>query len=125
MHLPLVRPSVRLAILTIPLIPPPAVVMRYPPTNCLAVDVDGTLHVQGTPQPGVVDYITQCRERGMFIILWSARGKDYAQQVAEGMQITHLFDVIIPKPGHILDDMGWGWIQYTEVIRSIDHMPNG
>lgn len=97
--------------------------MKYPPTNCVAVDVDGTLHRHGLPNKAVIAWVEQCRAKGMFIILWSARGKEHAEKVAASFGCAHLFDVIIPKPGHILDDVGWGWIKYTHVVRNLSKTP--
>lgn len=37
--------------------------------------------------------------------------------------VTELFYVILSKPGYVLDDKGWGWIQYTHVIRSFSEAP--
>lgn len=97
--------------------------MRYPPTNCVAVDVDGTLHTQGRLNRAVVAWVEQCRAQGMETILWSARGKAHAQAMAQRFECAHLFDVIISKPGHILDDQGWGWVRYTNVVRRLDQAP--
>jgi hypothetical protein len=93
--------------------------MKYPPTNCLAVDVDGTLHTNGVPNKAVIAWVEQRRAQGMYCILWSARGVDHAKAMAAQFGCEHLFDVIIPKPGHILDDKGWGWIKFTNVVRNL------
>lgn len=48
---------------------------------------------------------------------------DHAKAMAERFNCAHLFDCIIPKPGHILDDQGWGWVRYTYVVTRLDRIP--
>ena len=38
---------------------------------------------------------------------------------AEQFGVADLFDDIVSKPGYVLDDLGWSWIKYTQVIRAI------
>lgn len=88
----------------------------YPPPRVVAVDVDGTLLINGQKNPAVVRWCERLKAEGYVLHLWSSRGRKYAESVAELFGVTHLFDVILSKPGYILDDMGWGWIKYTKVI---------
>lgn len=96
---------------------------KYPPTKTIAVDVDGTLHIRGVVNDRVVEFCRAQKERGFVLVLWSARGKAYAQAVAEKFGVTELFDDIVSKPGYVLDDQGWSWIKYTHVIRSLAEPP--
>ena len=50
-------------------------------------------------------------------MLWSMRGEKHARLIATQMQCVDLFDVIVSKPGFILDDEGWRWIARTKVMR--------
>ena len=97
---------------------------KYPPTKSIAVDVDGTLHTNGIANERVIEFCREQKSHGFVLILWSARGKKYAQAAAERFGVTELFDDIISKPGYLLDDQGWGWIKYTRVIRSLSETPN-
>ena len=97
--------------------------MRHPPTNCVAVDVDGTLSAGGVLNKAVLAWAEQCRANGLFVILWSARGMEHARRMAEQFGCVQSFDAILPKPGYILDDQGWGWVRYTQVVRRLDRVP--
>lgn len=97
---------------------------KYPPSQTIFVDVDGTLHTRGVVNQRVVDFCKKQKEKGFTLCLWSARGKEYAQEAAEAFDVAWLFDDIVSKPGYILDDLGWSWIQYTRVIQSIEIMNN-
>lgn len=92
----------------------------YPPTNTIAVDVDGTLHTNRIVNQRVVDFCERQKKAGFTLNLWSARGKEYAEQAAVNFGVVSLFDDIISKPGYILDDLGWSWIEYTRIIRSLE-----
>jgi len=91
--------------------------MKMPPTKCLAVDVDGTLVVNGKLNTLVSDYARRKLAAGFEVILWSARGKAYAETQADKFGVRDCFSVIISKPGFIVDDRGWSWIKYTIWIR--------
>lgn len=97
---------------------------KYPPTNSIAVDVDGTLHTNGVANAKVIEFCRAQKARGFVLTLWSARGKKYAQAAAERFGVTELFDDIVSKPGYVLDDQGWNWIKYTHVIRTLTETPN-
>lgn len=90
--------------------------MAYPPPRVVAVDVDGTLLVNGQKNSAVVLWCERLKTEGYVLHLWSSRGKKHAESVAELFGVTHLFDVILSKPGYILDDMGWEWIKFTKAI---------
>ena len=91
---------------------------KYPPTRSIFVDVDGTLYTRGVLNNRVVEFCIEQKAAGFILVLWSARGKQYAKDVAEQFGVTHIFDDIVSKPGYILDDKGWAWIKYTHTIRS-------
>jgi hydroxymethylpyrimidine pyrophosphatase-like HAD family hydrolase len=85
----------------------------------LYVDVDGTLLVGGQVNGGLVSFIEHTkRESSATVILWSARGGEYALSVAQSLGVDRLFDHFLPKPGYIIDDMGaeWDkWVQYVGI----------
>jgi hydroxymethylpyrimidine pyrophosphatase-like HAD family hydrolase len=98
----------------------PAKFQPLPPPRVIAVDVDGTLHIRGELQSSAVEFCRRKKSEGFDLFLWSSRGKDYAERFAATHGITDLFSAIISKPGHILDDQGWGWIRFTSVITRLD-----
>jgi hypothetical protein len=98
---------------------------KYPPSRTIAVDVDGTLLVNGRLNARLIEFCRAQRARGFSIMLWSARGKAYAQAVAERFEIVDLFDDIVGKPGYIVDDLGWTWIKFTRVVRSFGEPVEG
>ena len=84
---------------------------KYPTPKWIYVDVDGTLDHR------VVDWCRKKKEHGYRFVLWSSRGKEHAEKAAKHFECVDLFEAILSKPGHIIDDKGWGWIKYTNVIR--------
>jgi len=80
------------------------------------VDVDGTLIDRGRLNARLVEQLVIQRSTGWFIALWSSRGLAYAQAAAKDHNITDLFDVILPKPGIMIDDQGAGWLKYVRLI---------
>lgn len=88
----------------------------YPAPRVVAVDVDGTLLVNGEKNNAVVLWCERLKADGYVLYLWSSRGKNHAESVAGLFGVTHLFDVIMSKPGFILDDHGWSWIKFTTAI---------
>lgn len=92
-----------------------------PPPNVIAVDVDGTLIVQGRVNNTLVSWCKRKKNEGFTLILWSMRGANHAQQAAELSGLTDCFDSIISKPGFVVDDKGWSWIQDTVVVSSIEN----
>lgn len=88
----------------------------YPPTQSLFVDVDGTLIQNRALNPQVLAYCRAQKANGLELVLWSARGKEYAKEIAEQFGVAGHFETIISKPGYILDDRGWLWARFTQVI---------
>ena len=37
--------------------------------------------------------------------------------MAKRCECVELFDHIVSKPNYVVDDLGWSWIKYTEVVR--------
>ena len=81
----------------------------------IAVDVDGTLFAGGKINERLVAWLAEKKSQGFVLILWSARGAEYAGNAA-ALCPAGLLSVIISKPGFIVDDTGWGWIRYTKVV---------
>ena len=90
----------------------------YPPPRVIAIDVDGTLQIGGEANARLIEWCRQRKADGFQLILWSARGEAHARRYAEAFAVADLFAVICSKPGYIVDDLGWGWIRHTRVIRS-------
>lgn len=89
---------------------------RYRARRAIAIDVDGTLLIGGQANEALVDWIKAKKEEGFELTLWSARGRAYAKQVAQHLEVEQLFDSIISKPGAIVDDKGWSWVKWTKVL---------
>ena len=92
---------------------------KYPPQKCIAIDVDGTLLINGKLNQKLADGVLRRKKEGFETILWSARGKDHAFKVADHFNICDYFDSIISKPGYIVDDLGWSWIKYTKKLKTL------
>jgi ribonucleotide monophosphatase NagD (HAD superfamily) len=90
----------------------------FPPSRTIAVDVDGTLHREGEPNARLIEWCRQRKAEGFRLMLWSARGEAHARRMAEACGCADLWHVITSKPGYIVDDLGWRWIQYTRVVKS-------
>lgn len=93
---------------------------KFPENKVIAVDVDGTLLRRGRVNDSVVAWCVRKKAEGYSLMLWSARGEAHARQAAGLFGLTELFDHIISKPGALLDDKGWAWINFTRVIRSLE-----
>lgn len=95
--------------------PPP------PPAKCIAIDVDETLITRlGKLDEPLAEWVRKKHDEGYETILWSARGRKHAQAAADRHGIADYFDSILSKPGYIVDDLGWSWIKYTQVVRRLD-----
>ena len=92
-------------------------VKSLPRQPWIFVDVDGTLNAR------VIQYVRSMKANGYHTVLWSARGDDYALAAAERLECADAFDLIISKPGYLIDDQGWGWARYVAVIRSPMDVP--
>lgn len=90
---------------------------KLPPPRVIAVDVDGTLHIRGEPNTKAIEWLKARKAEGFTLMLWSMRGERHARLISEQMGCAALFDLVVSKPGFILDDEGWGWIKRTRVIR--------
>lgn len=90
--------------------------LKHPLPKVIAVDVDGTLIINGVVNRLLIQWCEKKRAEQFTLILWSSRGKDYALGIAEKLGVTDLFDNIIGKPGYIVDDVGWSWTKYTAWI---------
>ena len=93
--------------------------MKFKPQKVIAVDVDGTLQVKGSPNLRLISWCEERKKEGFFLMLWSARGEAHARKHAEAFGVVDLFDLILSKPGYIVDDQGWGWVRYTKVVKSL------
>lgn len=82
-----------------------------------AVDVDRTLILEGEVNEAVVEWVRDRKREGFFLVLWSARGKRYAEAAARKAGLEEAFDVVMGKPGVIVDDEGWGWAKRVPVVR--------
>ena len=92
---------------------------KIKPTKTIFVDVDGTLHRCGMLDFRLVEWCRGKKACGFTLILWSARGESHARTFAEYFKIEDIFKYIISKPEAVVDDQGWNWIKYTEVVRQI------
>ena len=92
---------------------------KYPPPDVIYVDVDGTLLVNGKPNPNVVRLIREKHEDGFQIIVWSSRGSVNAIRAVGLAGLNDIVSHKLSKPGYIVDDKGWSWTRYTEQIKDI------
>jgi hydroxymethylpyrimidine pyrophosphatase-like HAD family hydrolase len=92
---------------------------QFPPPKVIAVDVDGTLYINGGANLKLIEWLKVKKEKGFRLMLWSARGESHARNAAETFGVADLFHTICSKPGYVVDDLGWSWIKHTKVIRSI------
>jgi hydroxymethylpyrimidine pyrophosphatase-like HAD family hydrolase len=89
---------------------------QYQPARVMAVDVDGTLVRDGRLVQPLVVWLREQREKGFRLMLWSARGRDHAENAVKLFELHGLFDDVVGKPGYVVDDQGWDWIRYTCVV---------
>lgn len=92
----------------------------YPARKCIAIDIDGTLLIDGKLNDRLAEWIKEKHKAGYETILWSARGRSHALKVAQHFELVPFFSSIISKPGFIVDDMGWSWIKYTKRITRLE-----
>ena len=88
---------------------------KYPKTRSIFVDVDGTLISRGKLNQAIVDYCRRMRFEGFDVVLWSARGRAHAENAAMKYGLD-FFTAVLGKPGYIIDDIGWSWINNTKVL---------
>ncbi|MCC6202821.1 MAG: hypothetical protein IT494_07430 [Gammaproteobacteria bacterium] len=87
-----------------------------PTRRVIAVDVDGTLLVDGRLNERLIAW---CRERhaeGFELFCWSARGRQHAQRAVELAGLADMFVAVLAKPGYVVDDAAWTWIKFTRAI---------
>jgi len=90
--------------------------LKYPFRKWIYIDVDGTFSFA----PEIISlWARQMKDDGYKMILWSARGQDHAKAWADAYNCADIFEAILSKPGHIVDDQGWKWIKYTNIINKI------
>ena len=89
---------------------------KYPPPRVIAIDVDKTLQLEGRPNDSLIERCRGWKDEGFYMMLWSSRGEAHARSYAEKFGVVELFDLICSKPGYIVDDQGWNWVQYTMVL---------
>ena len=89
---------------------------RHPPPKVIAVDVDGTLIIDGKVNAELVDYCRRKKDEGFTMILWSSRGKENAERAAKQSGLEGVFNILMSKPGYIVDDKQWSWTKYTRVV---------
>jgi hydroxymethylpyrimidine pyrophosphatase-like HAD family hydrolase len=92
---------------------------KYPPSKVIAIDVDGTLIINGVVNDDLVAWCKARKNDGFCMILWSARGEKHAKNAAKTTKLEAVFNHILSKPSYIVDDKGWSWIKYTRVIKSL------
>ena len=93
---------------------------KHPPPKVIAVDVDGTLIIDGKVNEELVDYCRRKKDEGYTMILWSSRGEANAVSAAKQSGLEDVFNILMSKPGYIVDDKQWSWVKYTRVVTSYD-----
>ena len=92
------------------------------------VDVDDTLvlWVKGKPllNERLVDRIRESQGELVEFVLWSARGRRYAQAIAEQFGVADLFCAVVGKPTSIFDDQGRAWMGRIKV-NTLEEFLNG
>ncbi len=89
---------------------------RYARQKTIAVDVDGTLLINGRINKRLAEWCKTKKAEGFYLILWSSAGQQHAIEAAEKAGLIEVFDTIISKPGYIVDNVGWSWTRYTQVV---------
>lgn len=90
---------------------------KYPYSKTIAVDVDRTLFLGDKVNLPMVEWIKEKHSNGFEIIIWSSRGTEYASKATKMAGLTDIVLCSISKPGYIIDDQGWRWINYTKILR--------
>ena len=88
----------------------------HAPARIVAVDIDGTLLEGGVINLRVMEWCKARKADGYEMILWSARGSAYAREIAAANALESTFDLIVGKPGLIVDDMGWTWAAHVPAL---------
>jgi hypothetical protein len=82
------------------------------------VDVDGTLIRNGRPYQPVIDRVLDMSTTHD-IYVWSAAGRNHAQQAVIDCGIFPYVRSCLSKPSYIIDDQAWKWIRLTKVIGDV------
>jgi ribonucleotide monophosphatase NagD (HAD superfamily) len=70
------------------------------------VDVDLTLiDANRKIRPGAAEALTQLKDKGCHLFLWSTNGADYARKIAQINSLEEFFEGFSAKPDIIIDDM--------------------
>ena len=85
----------------------------------VAVDIDGTLWGRTGLNLALLAKLKEVKAAGYQLMLWSARGTDYARAFEAQHIEAGLFDVVIGKPMHVADDRGWDWVRYTRPLSAL------
>ena len=88
----------------------------FPLPRVLAVDVDGTLIDGWRTNPSIVELVRQQASAGWDVVIWSMRGRLYAERAAALAGVSDLA-ICIGKPGYIIDDQGLDWLRGARVQR--------
>jgi predicted phosphatase len=71
--------------------------------NTVAIRYGGsTIHVR--PNKKHIDLLRHHKERGYYIIAWSANGFEWANRVIEALELSDCVDLIMTKPKEYVDD---------------------
>ncbi len=83
------------------------------------VDVDNTLILWTPAGPqlntSLVQRIKESQSDSVEFVLWSRRGRRYAQGIAEQYELTDLFVAIVGKPTAMFDDQGVDWLENLRI----------
>ena len=90
---------------------------KYTRAKTIFVDVDRTLFLGKKINVDLVEWIRDKHNAGFEIIIWSSRGTEYAKLATDKAGLSEIVLCSISKPGYIIDDQGWSWINYTKVLR--------
>lgn len=90
--------------------------MNISPPKCIAVDVDGTLIDGRHVNARLVESLKAKASDGYDIVIWSMRGRAYAQAAADHVGLADVA-VCISKPGVVVDDRGLEWLRGCRVVR--------
>ena len=86
-------------------------------TKVVAVDIDGTLWGRTGLNLALLTRLREVKAAGYQLMLWSARGTDYARAFESQHIEAGLFDVVIGKPAFVADDRGWDWVRHTRPLK--------
>ncbi len=83
------------------------------------MDVDGTIDIRGRCNTALVQKLWGLKSKGYELTLWSARGRQYAEKVAQKHGIQELFAIINGKPEIIMDNAGLKWLRNVKVVKKL------